>query len=55
MMIDFPLVPIKLTLGRDKHPLPNGINLDGKDAAILCLGIALIFTTLALVSISVQR
>jgi hypothetical protein len=60
MTIDFPIVPVKLTLGRDKQQLasPEAANLlplDGKDTAILCLGMALLCTTLAVVSLASER
>jgi hypothetical protein len=60
MTIDFPIIPVKLTLGRDRQQLAtpqeaNLLTLDGKDIAILCLGIALLFTTLAVVSLASER
>ena len=51
-LIDF---PIKLSFGREKQPTNGAITLDGKDVAILCLGVALLFTTLAVVSLAAQR
>jgi len=47
--------PIKLAFGREKLPTNGAITLDGKDVAILCLGVALVFTTLAVVSLAAQR
>ncbi len=60
MTIDFPIVPVRLTLGRDKQQLAspheaNLLTLDGKDVAILCLSTALLFTTLAVVSLTSER
>ncbi len=60
MTIAFPIVPVKLTLGRDKQQLAtrreaNLLTVDGKDVAILCLGMALLFTTLAVVSLASER
>ena len=60
MTIDFPIVPVKLTLGRDKQQLAspqdaNLLTLDSKDVAILCLGMALLCTTLAVVSLASER
>ena len=60
MTIDFPILPVKLTLGRDKQQLAtpreaNLLTVDGKDVAILCLGMALLFTTLAVVSLASER
>ncbi len=60
MTIDFPILPVKLTLGRDNQRLAspqeaNLLTLDGKDVAILCLGMALLFTTLAVVSLASER
>ena len=59
MTIDFPIVP-QLTLGRDKQQLAgpqeaNLLTLDSKDVAILCLGMALLCTTLAVVSLASER
>ncbi len=50
--IDF---PITLKIGRDKRPETYAITLDGKDVAIVCLGVALVFMGLAVVSLAAQR
>jgi len=60
MTLDFPIAPIRLTLGRDRQELapPQAANLlmlDGKDVAILCLSMALLFTTFAVVSLASER
>jgi hypothetical protein len=55
MTLELPLIPVKLTLGREKQPQASTLTLDSKDFAIFCLGIALLFTTLAVVSLTAQR
>jgi hypothetical protein len=55
MTLELPLIAVKLTLGREKQPQASTLTLDSKDFAIFCLGIALLFTTLAVVSLTAQR
>src|SRR2546422_3831702 len=56
----YPL-PVKVTIGREKQGTPiapsavGALALDSKDFAIVCLGIALLFTTLAVVSLAARR
>ena len=59
--IDF---PISIAFGRSKSPAAtlqpavsgqNLVGLDKKDVAIVCLGIALVFTSLAVLSLAAQR
>jgi hypothetical protein len=61
MIFGIPKIPIKLTIGREKQvapvapSVPGTLVLDSKDFAIFCLGIALPFTTLAVISLAAQR
>lgn len=57
MTLELPLIPVKLTLGREKQPQPPASTLmfDSKDFAIICLAIALLFATLSVVSMAAQR
>jgi hypothetical protein len=60
MTFDLPILPVRVTLGRDKQELapPQAANLlmlDGKNVAIVCLGTALLFTTLAVVALATER
>jgi len=60
MTFDLPILPVRLTLGREREQLvpsqaANLLMLDGKDVAILCLGTALLFTTLAVFALATER
>jgi hypothetical protein len=54
MTLQFP-VPISLTLGRAKQREQEALTVESKDFAICCLGLALLFATLAILSLAVQR
>lgn len=61
MTLDFPIVPVKLILGRGKEKEPvaaptfSTLVFDGRDAAIFCLGFALIFSVLAVIFLAACR
>jgi len=61
MTLDFPIVPVKLILGREKEkepvaaPASSTLVFDGRDAAIFCLSIALIFTVFAVIFLAARR
>ncbi len=61
MTLDFPIVPVKLILGREKEkdsvaaPTSSTLVFDGRDAAIFCMGIALIFSVLAVTFLAARR
>ncbi len=61
MTFDFPIVPVKLILGRGKEkepvaaPLSSTLVFDGRDVAIFCLSFALILTVVAVVLLAARR
>lgn len=55
MTVDFPIVPIKLTLGREDQPKVPAFPTDAKEVAIVCLSAALLFTSLAVVALATER
>lgn len=58
MDLDFPIVPIQLTLGHEGQlktgTLPT-VPADAKETAIVCLSAALLFTSLAVIALAAER
>lgn len=58
MKLDFPIVPVSLTLGHEDKPktlaLPT-MPADAKETAIVCLSAALLFTSLAVIALATER
>ena len=58
MKLDFPIVPIRLTLGHEDRPKTPGLPTapaDPKETAIVCLSAALLFTSLAVIALATER
>jgi hypothetical protein len=58
MTIDVPAIPVKLTLGRNQESTGEMLvpaNKDNKEVAIVCLGSALLFATLAVIALASER
>jgi hypothetical protein len=60
MKIDFPIVPIQLTLGREDQPealakAAAPAPTDAKETAIVCLSAALLFASLAVLALTTER
>jgi hypothetical protein len=63
LTIPFPVIPIKITFGKEKETsLPtatstghDAIRYDSKDFVIVFLGICLIATVIALIAVSLRR
>jgi len=55
MTVGFPIVPIKLTLGREDQSKAPALPTDAKEVAIVCLSAALLFTSLAVVALATER
>lgn len=59
MTLDFPILPVRLILGREKEPVaaPASPTLvfDGRDVAIFCLGFALMLTALAVLFLAARH
>jgi len=63
--IALPILPVKLTIGKEREPVaapaptPVGASystlmFDGKDAAIVCLGLALMLATLVVIILAAR-
>jgi hypothetical protein len=58
MKLDFPIVPIQLTLGREdqpRTPAHSTVPTDAKETAIACLSAALLFASLAVIALATER
>ena len=58
MKLDFPIVPIQLTLGHEDQPktpaLPT-VPSEAKETAIVCLSATLLFASLAVIALATER
>ena len=58
MKLDFPIVPIQLTLGHENQPKTPAlltVSAEAKETAIVCLSAALLFASLAVIALAVER